>query len=142
VLRTTKAQARASIELLGLLDKNVLGKFYGIIPGGIDKELGPQLYGDLLRTNNDMLNTLWSIAVVNWQEELYLDHYNPAPDITGTLAIRIDNLRMDVWNCVAIKRTMDTETRGKYLLIFQEEDMEKAKELIGNFIEAFGRKSD
>jgi hypothetical protein len=142
VLRTTKAQARASIELIGLLDEKVLGKFYSIIPKGIDKELGPHLYGDLLRTNNDMLNKLRSIAVVNWPEELFLDHYNPAPDVTGTLAIRIDNLFMNVWNCVAIERTMDTETRGKYLLIFQEEDMEKAKESIGNLIEAFGRKSD
>jgi hypothetical protein len=93
VLRTTKAQARATIELLGLLDENVLGKFYGIIPRGIDKELGPQLYGDLLRTNNDMLNTLRSIAVVNWPEVLFLDHYNPAPDITGTLAMELCSSR-------------------------------------------------
>jgi len=142
VLRTTKAQARATIELLGLMDESVLGTFYGIIPRGIDRELGPKLYGDLLRTNNDMLNTLRSIAVVNWPEELFLDHYNPAPDIPGTLAKRIDNLLMNVWNCVAIEKTMDTETRGKYLLIFQEKDMEKAKESIGNLIEAFGRKSD
>jgi hypothetical protein len=46
VLRTAKVQARASIELLRLLDKNVLGKFYSIIPRGIDKKLGPQLYGE------------------------------------------------------------------------------------------------
>ena len=32
VLRTTKAQARATIELLGLMDENVLGQFYDIIP--------------------------------------------------------------------------------------------------------------
>jgi hypothetical protein len=31
---------------------------------------------------------------------------------------------------------------GKYLLIFREEDMEKAKISIGNLIEAFGRNSD
>jgi hypothetical protein len=43
VLRTTKAQARARIELLGLLDENILGEFYDIIPRGINKELGPQL---------------------------------------------------------------------------------------------------
>jgi hypothetical protein len=142
VLRTTKAQARASIELLGLLDENVLGNFYSIIPRGIDKELGPQLYGELLRTNNDMLNTLRSIAVVNWPEELFRDRYNPAPSITGTVAIQIDKLFMNVWNCVAIERTMETETRGKYLLIFKERDMEKAKESIGELIEAFGRNSD
>jgi hypothetical protein len=65
VLRTKKAQARAFIELLGLLDENILGEFYNIIPRGIGKELGPQLYGELLRTNNDMLYTVRSIAVVN-----------------------------------------------------------------------------
>jgi hypothetical protein len=142
VLRTTKAQSRASIELLGLLDENVLGEFYSIIPRGIDKELGPQLYGDLLRTNNDMLNTLRSISVVNWPEELFLDHYNPAPDVEGTVAIQIDKLFINVWKCVAIERTMETERRGKYLLIFKEEDMEKAKDSIGDLIEAFGRLSD
>jgi hypothetical protein len=142
VLRTTKAQARVSTELLGLLDENILGEFYSIIPKGIDKELGPQLYGDILRTNNDMLNTLRSITVVNWLEELFLDHYNPALEIDGTAAIRVDILFMNAWKCVAIKRTMDTETRGKYLLIFREEDMEKAKISIGNLIEAFGRNSD
>jgi hypothetical protein len=88
VLRTTKAQARACIKLLGLLDENTLGEFYSIIPRGIDKKLGPQLYGDLLRTNNDMLNTLRSVAVVNWPEELFLDHCNPAPGVTGTVANR------------------------------------------------------
>jgi hypothetical protein len=141
VLRTTKAQARACIELLGLLDENILGDFYSIIPKGIDKELGPKLYGDLLRTNNDMLNTLRSIAVVNWPEELFLDHYNPAPDVTGTVAIRIDKLFTSVWNCVAIEKTTETDARGKYLLIFREIDMEKAKESLSNLIEAFGRDS-
>jgi hypothetical protein len=58
VLRTTKAQARAAIELLGLLEDNILGEFYTIIPRGIDKELGNQLYRELLRTNSDVLNTL------------------------------------------------------------------------------------
>jgi len=43
---------------------------------------------------------------------------------------------------VAIERTTETETRGKYLLIFQEADMEKAKASIGELIEAFGRTSD
>jgi hypothetical protein len=142
VLRTTKAQARASIELLGLLDEKVLGDFYSIIPRGIDKELGPQLYGELLRTNNDMLNTLRSITVVNWPEELFLDHYNPAADVEGTIAIRVDNILTEAWNCVAIERTTETETRGKYLLIFQETDMERAKSKIGDLIEAFGRTSD
>jgi len=143
VLRTTKAQARASIELLGLLDENILGDFYSIIPKGIDKELGPKLYGDLLRTNNDMLNTLTlrSIAVVNWPEELFLDHYNPAPDVAGTVAIRIDKLFTSVWNCVAIEKTTETDARGKYLLIFREIDTEKAKESLSNLIEAFGRDS-
>jgi hypothetical protein len=141
VLRTTKAQARASIELLGLLDEKVLGEFYSIIPRGIDKELGPQLYGELLRTNNDMLNTLRSITVVNWPEELFLDHYNPASDVAGTMAIRVDKILTETWNCVAIERTTETETRGKYLLIFQEADMEKAKASIGDLIEAFGRTS-
>jgi len=141
VLRTTKAQARASIELLGLLDEKVLGEFYSIIPRGIDKELGPQLYGELLRTNNDMLNTLRSITVVNWPEELFLDHYNPAAEVEGTIAIRVDKILTEVWNCVAIERTTETETRGKYLLIFQETDMERAKSTIGELIEAFGRTS-
>ena len=140
VLRTTKAQARAAIELLGLMDENILGPFYGIVPRGIDKELGPKMYGDLLRANNDMLNTLRSIAVVNWPEELFLDKYNSAPDVAGTMAMRIDNLLLNVWNCVAIEKTTDTTTKGKYLLIFQEKDMEKAKISIGNLIEAFGRK--
>jgi hypothetical protein len=142
VLRTTKAQARASIELLGLLDEKVLGEFYSIIPRGIDKELGPQLYGELLRTNNDMLNTLRSITVVNWPEELFLDHYNPATDIEGTIAKRVDKILIETWNCVAIERTTETDTRGKYLLIFQETDMEKAKASIGDLIEAFGRTSN
>ncbi|MGK3738999.1 MAG: hypothetical protein ACI90V_005846 [Bacillariaceae sp.] len=128
VLRTTKAQARASIELLGLLDEKVLGEFHSIIPRGIDKELGHQLYGELLRTNNDMLNTLRSIAVVNWPEELFFDHYNPAPAVEGTIHLRVDKILIEVWNCVAIERTTETESRGKYLLIFQETDMEKAKE--------------
>jgi hypothetical protein len=49
VLRTTKVQARATIELLGLLEDNILGEFYTIIPSrGIDKELGNHLYGELL----------------------------------------------------------------------------------------------
>lgn len=87
VLRTTKAQARACIELLGLLNENVLGESYIIIPSGIDTELGPQLFGDLLRTNNDMMNKLRAIAVVNWPEELFLDPYNPAQEIAGTVAI-------------------------------------------------------
>jgi hypothetical protein len=39
-----------------------------------------------------MLNTLRPIAVVNWPEELFLDHYNPAPGVAGTVAIRIDKL--------------------------------------------------
>jgi hypothetical protein len=142
VLRTTKAQARASIELLGLLDEKVLGEFYSIIPRGIDKELGPQLYGELLRTNNDMLNTLRSITVVNWPEELFLDHYNPAADVEGTMSIRVDKILIEAWNCVAIERTTETDTRGKYLLIFQETDMERAKVSIGDLIEAFGRTSD
>jgi hypothetical protein len=142
VLRTTKVQARASIELLGLLDEKVLGEFYSIIPRGIDKELGNQLYGELLRTNNDMLNTLRSITVVNWPEELFLDHYNPASDVAGTMAIRVDKILTETWNCVAIERTTETETRGKYLLIFQEADMEKAKASIGDLIEAFGKTSD
>ena len=142
VLRTSKAQARASIELLGLLDEKVLGEFYGIIPRGIDKELGPQLYGELLRTNNDMLNTLRSITVVNWPEELFKDYYNPAADVEGTIAIRVDKILIEVWNCVAIERTTETDTRGKYLLTFQETDMEKAKASIGDLIEAFGRTSD
>jgi hypothetical protein len=46
VLRTTKAQARAGIELLGLLEENILGEFYDIIPRGIDKALGHHLYGE------------------------------------------------------------------------------------------------
>jgi hypothetical protein len=142
VLRTSKAQARASIELLGLLDEKVLGEFYSIIPRGIDKELGPQLYGELLRTNNDMLNTLRSITVVNWPEELFLDHYNPAADVEGTIAKRVDKILIEAWYCVAIERTTETDTRGKYLLIFQEKDMEKAKLSIGDLIEAFGRTSD
>jgi hypothetical protein len=142
VLRTSKAQARASIEILGLLDEKVLGEFYSIIPRGIDKELGPQLYGELLRTNNDMLNTLRSITVVNWPEELFLDHYNPASDVEGTIAKRVDKLLIEAWNCVAIERTTETDTRGKYLLIFQETDMEKAKTSIGDLIEAFGRTSE
>ena len=142
VLRTTKAQARATIELLGLIDDNILGQFYEIIPRGIDRELGPRLYGDLLRTNNDMLNTLRSVTVVNWPEELFQDHYNPASDVTGTIPLRVDSLLMNSWNCVAIEKTTDTQTRGKYLLIFQEKDMEKAKEYIGDLLEEFGRRGD
>jgi hypothetical protein len=65
---------------------------------------------------------------VNWPEELSHDFYNPAPGIDGTIAIRVDKLLTSVWKCVAIKKTMETETRGKYMLIFKEEDMEKAKE--------------
>jgi hypothetical protein len=92
VIRSTKAQARTAIELLGLLDDKILGEFYTIIPRGIDKELGNQLYGELLRTNNDVLNTLRPLAVVNWPEELFQDHYNLAPDVEGTIAIKIDKL--------------------------------------------------
>ena len=142
VLRTTKAQARACMELLGSLDDNLLGNFYSIIPKGIDKELGPQYYGELLRTNNDMLNKLRAITVVNWPEELFREQYNPASEISGTVPIRVERLLMDVWKCVAIERTSDTETRGKYLLLFRDEDMEKAKDSIGSLIEAFGRESD
>jgi hypothetical protein len=36
---------------------------------------------------------------------------------------------------------METETRGKYMLIFRETDIEKAKESLGELIEAFGRNS-
>jgi hypothetical protein len=89
-----------------------------------------------------MLNTLRSITVVNWPEELFLDHYNPAADVEGTIAIRVDKILIEKWNCVAIERTTETETRGKYLLIFQETDMERAKASIGDLIEAFGRTSD
>jgi hypothetical protein len=90
-----------------------------------------------------MLNTLRSIAVVNWPEELFLDYYNLAPGIVGrTVAIRIDKLFATVWNCVAIERTTGTEKSGKYLLIFKERDMEKAKESVGNLIEAVRMKSD
>jgi hypothetical protein len=89
-----------------------------------------------------MLNTLRSITVVNWPEELFLDHYNPAADVEGTITIRVDKILIEVWNCVAIERTTETDTRGKYLLIFQETDMEKAKASIGDLIEAFGRRSD
>ena len=142
VLRTTKAQARASIELLGLLDDNILGNFYSIIPRGVDRDLGPKLYGDFLRANNDMMNKLRAIAVVNWPEELFLDHYNPALGVAGTVPIRVERLLMDVWKCAAIERTTETESRGKYLLLFRDEDMEKAKVSIGNLIDAFGRDSD
>jgi hypothetical protein len=142
VLRTTKAQARAAIELLGLLEDNTLGDFYTIIPRGIEKELGNQLYGELLQANNDVLNTLRSIAVVNWHEELFHDFYNPAPGIDGMIAIRVDEILMSAWKCVAIEKTMETETRGKYMLIFKEDDIEKAKESIGELIEAFGRNSE
>ena len=142
VLRTTKAQARAAIELLGLIDDNVLGQFYGIVPRGIDRELGPRLYGNLLRRNNDMLNTLRSITVVNWPEELFQDHYNPASTVTGTIPLRVDNLLMSSWNCVTIEKTTETQLRGKYLLIFQEKDMEKAKGYIGDLLDEFGRRGD
>jgi hypothetical protein len=47
---------------------------------------------------------------VNWPEELFHDHYNPAPEIEGTIAVRIDKLLMNVWKCVGIERTMETET--------------------------------
>jgi predicted HTH domain antitoxin len=87
-------------------------------------------------------HVLRSIAVVNWPEKLFLDHYNPAPGILGKVAIRTDKLFMNVWNCVAIERRSETEKSGKYLLIFKGIDMEKAKESIGNLIQAFGRKSD
>jgi hypothetical protein len=76
------------------------------------------------------LNTIRPIAVVNWPEELFQDHYNPAPEVDGTIAVRIDKLLMDVWKCVAMERTMETTTRGKYMLLFQEEDKEKAKQSI------------
>jgi hypothetical protein len=142
VLRTTKVQARSAIELLGLLDDNLLGGFYTIVPRGIDKELGNHLYGELLRTNNDVLNTLRPIAVVNWPEELFMDHYNPASEVEGTIAVRIDKLLKDVWKCVSIERTMETTTRGKYMLLFKDNDIEKAKQSIGDLIEAFGRSSD
>ena len=49
---------------------------------------------------------------------------------------------MELCGNVAIERTTETETRGKYLLIFQEADMEKAKASIGDLIEAFGKTSD
>jgi hypothetical protein len=124
VLRTTKAQARASIELLGLLDEKVLGEFHSIIPRGIDKELGHQLYGELLRTNNDMLNTLRSIAVVNWPEELFFDHYNPAPAVEGTIHLRVDKILIEVCmelcsnredNRNGIKRQISTNiSRNRY----------------------------
>jgi hypothetical protein len=58
------------------------------------------------------------------------------------MAIRVDRILMEVWNCVAIERTTETETRGKYILIFQEKDMEKAKASIGELIEAYGRNSN
>jgi hypothetical protein len=70
-----------------------------------------------------MLNTLRSIAVVNWPEESFRDHYNPAPSLAGTVAIRIDKLLISVWNCVAIERTKEADPRGKYLFIFKETDM-------------------
>jgi hypothetical protein len=89
VLRTTKVQARSAIELLGLLDDKILGEFYTIIPRGVDKELGSNLYRELLRTNNDILNTIRPIAVVNWPEELFKDYYNPATEVEGTIAVRI-----------------------------------------------------
>ena len=136
VVRTTKAQERACMELLGLLDDNVLGNFYNITPKGIDKELGPQLYPDLLHTNNDTMNKLGSISVVNWPEELFLDHYNAASEIAGTIAIQVEKLLMDVWNCVAIEKTADTDTRGECLLLFRDQDIEKEKDTIGNLIEA------
>ncbi|OEU13909.1 hypothetical protein FRACYDRAFT_242263 [Fragilariopsis cylindrus CCMP1102] len=55
---------------------------------------------------------------------------------------KLTNLLLDAWHCVAIERTMETTTRGKYLLLFREQDMEKAKESIGKLIEDFGRASD
>jgi DNA-directed RNA polymerase subunit F len=79
---------------------------------------------------------------VNWPEELFNDFYNPASGVEGTIAIRVDKLLMNVWKCAAIEKTMDTEARGKYMLIFKDEDIEKAKELIGELIEASGRNSD
>jgi hypothetical protein len=80
--------ARSTIELLGLLDDKIQGEFYTIISRGVDKELGQQLYGELLRTNNDVLNTLRPIvAVVNCPEELFCDHYNPAPGIEGIITV-------------------------------------------------------
>jgi hypothetical protein len=96
----------------------------------------------LLQANNDVLNNLRSIVVVNWPEELFNDHYNPAPDIEGTIAVRVDKLLMNVWKCVAIEKTMETKTRGKYMILFKEEDIEKAKVSIGDLIEAFGRNSE
>jgi hypothetical protein len=54
VIQTTKVQAGSTIKLLGILDDKILGDFYTIIPRGVDKELGQQLYGELLRTNNDV----------------------------------------------------------------------------------------
>jgi hypothetical protein len=65
-----------------------------------------------------MLSTLRSITVVNWPEELFRDHYNPAPGVAGTVVIRIDKLLTSVWNCVAIEITKETDSRGKYLFIF------------------------
>jgi hypothetical protein len=127
--------------ILGLLEENILREFYDIIPRGIDKALGHHLYGELLRNNNDMLNTLRSITVVNWPEELFQDHYNPAPGVEGVVPIRVDKLLTGVWKYVAIERPKETQSRGKYLFIFKETDMEKAKEQIGNLIEAFGRDS-
>jgi hypothetical protein len=81
---------------------------------------------------------LWSIG----QRELFQDYYNPSPDVEGTVAIRVDKLLTNAWHCVAIERTQETESRGKYLFIFRETDTEKAKEYLGNLIEAFGRDSD
>jgi hypothetical protein len=79
---------------------------------------------------------------VNWPEELFNDIYNLASGVEGTIAIRVDKLLMNVWKCVAIEKAMDTEVRGKYMLIFKDEDIEKVKESIGEIIEAFGRNSD
>jgi hypothetical protein len=61
--------------------------------------------------------------------------------IDGTVAIQVEELLTSVWKCKAIERTKETESRGKYLFIFKETDMEKAKESIGNLIKAFGRAS-
>jgi hypothetical protein len=111
VLRTTKAQARANIGLLGLLEENILGEFYDIIPRGIDRLLGHHYYGELLQNNCDILNTLRSIDVVNWPEELFQDHYNPAPGVKGAVPIRVDKLITGIWKCVAIETTKEIESR-------------------------------
>jgi hypothetical protein len=59
---------------------------------------------------------------VNWPEELFNDFYSPASGVEGTIAIRGDKLLINVWKCVAIEKTMDTEARGKYMLIIKDED--------------------